>query len=134
MSGVEILGEIFAAAGTLVAVVPADQMFGGVIPQGAQLPALELKTISIVQLKTLGKGARRRVMERVQATVFARDYAEQKQIIRLVRNAADGQIGDFAGATDVDVQLDSTGPDFVSEAPVMWMASQDFMVSYNQAT
>ncbi|KKC27304.1 DUF3168 domain-containing protein [Sphingomonas sp. SRS2] len=131
MSGVPILGEIFEADADLVAY--AASIIGGALGLGGTLPAIVLGTISAVDLKTLSAGPRRRVAERVQVTVMANNYAEMKDGIRLVRAAGAGRLGDFAGATEVSVQLDGTGPDFITDDPTIWCGSQDFIVSYNEA-
>lgn len=132
MSGVWILGELFEADAALVAAV-GGRIKGGAFLIGEGRPNLALNTVSATELKVLSPGAKRRVAERVQATVMARNYEEMKTIIQLARAAGAARLGDFAGVTEVSVQLDGTGPDFVTDDPVIWCGSQDFLVSYNEA-
>lgn len=131
MSGVWVLGEIFEADAPLVGW--AAWIKGGAAGLDEGLPGVALNTISAVDLKVLTPGAKRRVAERVQATVTARTYDEMKAGIALVRAAGAAKLGAFAGVTEVSVQLDGTGPDFMTEDPTTYIGSQDFLVSYNEA-
>lgn len=132
MSGVPALGEVLLADAPLIAVV-VDRIVGGALADNVILPSLVLNRISATELKVLSAGPKRRVAERVQVTVLANDYEEMDGVLKLVRTAGSAKIGDFGGVTEVSIDLQSTGPDFVLENPIMWCATQDFIVSYNEA-
>jgi hypothetical protein len=132
MSGVEIAGTIVSADSDVLAVVPADNMHGGALPIGTALPALVFNTISTTTLAVLSKGAKRRMRERVQVTVFAADYEAQKAIAPLLRRALDHVAGDIAGLTEVSIVAAGEGADFIVEDPMMWCQTHDFMVDFNE--
>ena len=71
--------------------------------------------------------------ERVQVTVLARAYPEAKAIIAAVRAAAADRMPAIEGLSDVTVQTDSAGPDFLDEETGIHMQTQDFRVSFNEA-
>jgi hypothetical protein len=132
MSGVEALGEVMTADAPLLAVVPAARMRGGDLPQGITLPAIVAVSVSGVDRSVITASGKRRVTERVSATVLANNYEELKAIIRLVRTACADKRGDFGGVTDVSITTDVRGPDMRSDDNSIWFQSQDFSVSFNE--
>ena len=128
MTGVEIIGLLLNVP-PVVAVVPAAQIMGGELPEGSPLPALVANSISIVDDHRID-GSARLTVERVQVTVFALNYAQQKQLIALVRSACGGRVGTIGNVDDVTVRTDGGGPDFRDEDASIWMQTQDFRVSY----
>ena len=134
MSGVRIIGALLAAHAPLTNVVPVARIKGGALPGSIVLPAIVLTTISAVDLHMVTQGSSRRVTERVQVTIAAPDYETQKAVIVLIRKACSYQRGDIAGATAVSVLTDTLGPDFMDESASIYLQSQDFKVSFNEAT
>jgi hypothetical protein len=132
MSGVAIIGELLNASTSLLAVVPTARIMAGALPQNITLPALAVTSISVVDRNTLKDGSTRRVTERVQVTVLAKNYAENGAVLALVRTACASKRGTFAGKTAVVVLLDGAGPDFMDDAASIWMKTQDFRVSFNE--
>ncbi|WP_347271823.1 hypothetical protein [Rhizorhabdus histidinilytica] len=127
MSGVWVLGELLTAHVGLVTLL-GDNIKGGALDA---VPSLSLNRVSRQRLPALSSGAKRWT-ERVQATAQARDYEEQVAIIAMAHEAADYQIGAFAGVVDVSVTPAGDGPDFILTDPTVWGGSCDFIVSYTE--
>jgi len=88
-------------------------------------------------------GARRRVTERVQVNALGKTYPEAFQIVQLARKAAADKIledlSDYPGFDDMDltdivVHTSVRGPDDYNEDASIHIASQDFLVGYNEPT
>jgi hypothetical protein len=133
MSGIVVMRAVLAADAPLVAACPADQIVADDLPIDIALPALSVTLISSVDRKVLQRGSVRRVTERVQVTVMARDATERLELVALVRSAAAARIGDFADVADVSIQTESRGPDMTTEGGIR-VGMQDFLVSFNEAT
>ena len=133
MNGAEIASELLVASAALVAKVPAAQIKAGSLPEGVDLPAILITTISSVDRETVAAEETRRTTDRVQVTVHARTYREKRDVLRLVRAACADRFGDFAGMTDVSVHLDGLGPDLMDDASTIFAQAQDLLVSFNEA-
>jgi hypothetical protein len=130
MSGVTIIGELLAAHGPLIEVVPADRMKAGRLPDGVQLPALLVRTISVVERQPLKRGPMVRTTERVSVAVRAASYRQQRAVIALVRKACAGKTGTIAGAPRVSVLTAGTGPDATGPGD-SFEQTTDFRVSFD---
>jgi hypothetical protein len=119
------------ADGDLTALVPSARTFLGPAPLGTALPFIMLSSISKVDLNIPAPGVTRSVSERVQVTVVARNYPEQKAILRAARRAAADKLNpavpDISGVT---IHTDGAGPDFYDEDYAGWRGSQDLRVRY----
>ncbi|MBK6297493.1 MAG: DUF3168 domain-containing protein [Sphingomonadales bacterium] len=133
MNGVIAVRSLLVADTGLTALVPVARIVAGMLPQGTDLPAISLMSVSSVDRNVPAPGAKRRVTERVQVTVLARAYPEAKAILAAVRKAAADQMPAIDGLTDVTVHTDSAGPDFLDEETGIHMQTQDFRVSFNEA-
>ena len=133
MNGVIAVRSVLVADTGVTALVPIARIAAGMLPQGTDLPAISLMSVSSVDRNVPAPGAKRRVTERVQVTVLARTYPEVKAILAAVRNAAADQMPAIDGLTDVTVHTDSAGPDFLDEETGIHMQTQDFRVSFNEA-
>ena len=133
MNGVIALRSLLIGDAGLTALVPISRIAAGMLPQGIDLPAISLMSVSSVDRNVPAPGAKRRVTERVQVTVLARTYPEVKAILAAVRNAAADQMPAIDGLTEVTVHTDSAGPDFLDEETGIHMQTQDFRVSFNEA-
>ncbi len=133
MNGVIAVRSVLVADTGVTALVPIARIAAGMLPQGTDLPAISLMSVSSVDRNVPAPGAKRRVTERVQVTVLARAYPEVKAILAAVRNAAADQMPAIDGLTDVTVHTDSAGPDFLDEETGIHMQTQDFRVSFNEA-
>ena len=133
MNGVIAVRSLLVADLALTALVPKARIAAGSLPQGTDLPAISLMSVSSIDRNIPAPGTMRRVTERVQVTVLARTYPETKSIIAAVRAAAADQMPAIDGLTDVTVHTDSAGPDFLDEETGIHMQSQDFRVAFNEA-
>jgi len=133
MDGVAAVRAAAVAAAELTALVPADRIFAGPAPIGTALPFVMLERVSANDRNLPSPGARRFVRERVQATAVARDYPQQKAVLRAVkRGVADRLDLTVAGITGVTIHTASAGPDFYDADYAGWRGSQDFMVKYSE--
>ena len=133
MNGVIAVRSLLVADTGVTSLVPVARIAAGMLPQGTDLPAISLMSVSSVDRNVQAPGAKRRVTERVQVTVLARTYPEVKAIIAAVRQAAADQMPTIDGLFDVTVHTDSAGPDFLDEETGIHMQTQDFRVSFNEA-
>jgi hypothetical protein len=133
MNGVIAVRSLLVADTRVTALVPVARIASGMLPQGTDLPAISLMSVSSVDRNVPAPGSKRRVTERVQVTVLAQTYPEVKAILAAVRNAAADQMPAIDGLTDVTVHTDSAGPDFLDEETGIHMQSQDFRVAFNEA-
>lgn len=133
MNGVIAVRSLLVADTGVTALVPVARIAAGMLPQGFDLPAISLMSVSTVDRNIPAPGPKRRVTERVQVTVLARTYPETKAILAAVRGAAADQMLAIDGLTDVTVHTASAGPDFLDEETGIHMQAQDFRVSFNEA-
>jgi hypothetical protein len=133
MNGVIAVRSLLVADTGVTALAPAVRIVAGMLPQGTDLPAISLMSVSSVDRNIPAPGPRRRVTERVQVTVLARTYPETKAILVAVRKAAADQMPAIDGLSQVTVHTDSAGPDFLDEETGIHMQTQDFRVSFNEA-
>lgn len=133
MTGAEIVGALLRGALLVTTEVPAERIKGGKLPDGVLLPALLVRTVSIVERQPLTKGDTVRVTERVSVTVRADNYAAQVKIIRVVRNVLRGWTGSMAGAERISILTDGVGPDLNGPAD-SFEQTADFRVSFDATT
>jgi len=134
MNGVAAIRVLLVGASAVTDLVAADRISAGDLPQGTNLPALSIDLISSVDRNIPSPGATRHVEERVQVTSFASTYPALKQLQAAVKAACADTMPNVAGISNVVVHTDSQGPDFRDEGNSIRMGSQDFRVSYTQAT
>ena len=133
MNGVLAVRSLLVVHTGVTSLVPVARIAAGMLPQGTDLPAISLMSVSSVDRNVPAPSAKRRVTERVQVTVLARTYPEVKAIIAAVRQAAADQMPTIDGLFDVTVHTDSAGPDFHDEETGIHMQTHDFRVSFNEA-
>jgi hypothetical protein len=133
MNGVIAVRLVLVADTGLTSLVPVARIAAGMLPQGTDLPAISLMSVSSVDRNIPAPGPKRRVTERVQVTVLARTYPEAKTLIAAIRAAAADQMPTVDGLFDVTVHTDSAGPDFLDEETGIHMQTQDLRVSFNEA-
>jgi hypothetical protein len=133
MNGVIVVRSLLVGDTGVTALVPVARIAAGMLPQGTDLPAISLMSVSSIDRNVPAPGPKRRVTERVQITVLARTYPEAKALIAALRSAAADQMPAIGGLTDVTVHTDSAGPDFLDEETGIHMQTQDLRVSFNEA-
>lgn len=135
MNGVAAVRSVLVADAALTALVPSARIGSGVLPQGTALPAISVTSVSANDLNIPSPGDTRFVTERVQVTVLASSYPQQKQVQAAVKKAAADQFyPTVSGITGVTIRTDSQGPDFMSEEASIYMGSSDFFVRYSEET
>lgn len=132
MDGVAIARALIVADADVVALVPASRIVAGVVPMGSALDAISITRISSVDRNIPAPGAARRVTERVQVTALAATYPRQKAVLRAVKRALADFVGTAAGMTEVTVQTDHAGPDFMDDEASIYAGTQDFFVGYSE--
>jgi len=133
MNGVIVVRSLLAGETRVTALVPEARIAAGMLPQGTNLPAISLMSVSSVDRNIPAPGPKRRVTERVQLTVLAASYRQVKAILAAVRRAAADHMPTIDGLFDVTVHTDSVGPDFLDEETGIHIQSQDLRVSFNEA-
>lgn len=133
MNGVIAVRTLLVTDTGMTALVPEARIAAGMLPQGTNLPAISLMSVSSVDRNISAPGPKRRVTERVQVTVLAATYRQVKAILAAVRRAAADQMPTIDGLFDVTVHTDTAGPDFLDEETGIHMQSQDLRVSFNEA-
>ena len=133
MNGVIAVRTLLVTDTGMTALVPPARIASGMLPQGTDLPAISLMSVSSVDRNIPAPGPKRRVTERVQVTVLAATYRQVKAILAAVRKAAADQMPTIDGLFDVTVHTDSAGPDFLDEETGIHMQTQDLRVSFNEA-
>jgi len=133
MNGVIVVRSLLAGETRVRALVPEARIAAGMLPQGTDLPAISLMSVSSVDRNISAPGPKRRVTERVQVTVLAATYRQVKAILAAVRRATADHMPAIDGLFDVTVHTDTAGPDFLDEETGIHMQSQDLRVSFNEA-
>lgn len=131
MDGVAAIRVALVGNAALLELVPADCISAGALSLDAPLPSLMLTSISSNDRNVLSPGSRRHVRERVQVTILAKNYSQQKAILRAVRRAAADRLNvDVEGIRAVTIHTEQAGPDLMIEDPAIWCQPQDFLVTY----
>ena len=130
MSGVDVIGALLRRNVELAAVVSVDSIKAGMLPDGVELPALLVRMVSGTDYQTLIRGQTVHVTERISVTVRAESYRDQRAVIRLVRAACAGFVGDIANVERVSVLTAGMSPDVIGPAN-SFEQSADFRVSFD---
>lgn len=133
MTGADIVGELLRGCAPLVAIVPIERIKLGTLPERTDLPALLIRTVSVIEWQTLRTGSMVRMIERTSATVRAANRRDQVEIIRLAKNHLRGWRGDLGVARRVSILLAGTGPD-VDGPGNSFVQGTDFRVSFDAPT
>jgi hypothetical protein len=133
MSDVIVMRHLLVESGPLIAVIPANKIFAGQIPQNTPLPAIAINSISNVeQKKVQDHGDWVLMTSRTQVTVVANSYVQQKALIQLIGLAVKGGPRVVAGIPVKNVLRDIVGPDQRDDAVGMFIQTRDFRVIYNE--
>ncbi|MXS81576.1 hypothetical protein [Nitrosomonas oligotropha] len=131
MSGVAIIRSILVNDATLTTAIPADRIMAGVVPIGAELPAISITQVSGVNsFRPVGApGSLTR--ERVQVTIEANKYPQVKSVMKLVKGAFSTYArGTYAGFKCDSVIPDNEGPDLRDPETEICSQSHDFIVNW----
>ncbi|RST30159.1 hypothetical protein HMF7854_04450 [Sphingomonas ginkgonis] len=130
MTGADIIGALLVADETVTTMVPAERIKAGLLPPNILLPSLLVRLVSSLERQTLVRGASVRMVDRISVTVRASTYRDQVEMIRLVRAACAGWLGDMAPASKISVLSAGVGPD-VPGPGNSFEQTIDFRVSFN---
>ena len=134
MSAVKVIRALLAAHAPVLGLVPAARIVAGTVPQGMPLPAIGLTEISRVELPTVSRGQRAvQVTARVQVTVHASAYPEQKAVLQAARLGPGAHTGTMAGVAVRSVMRDVVGPDMTDDEAGVYQQSRDFKVVFVEA-
>jgi hypothetical protein len=131
MSDVKVIRYLLANNAPLIAVVSASKIMAGLVPEGTVLPAIGINHISGIWNSEISEQSKT-CRARVQITVMASSYPEQKQIMRLVRAAVPRTRGSIAGVTVDSILREPDGPDFRDDELGIFMQTQDFFVTFSE--
>lgn len=131
MPDVRVVKHLLAANSALTAVVPAARIAAGSLPQGTQMPAISVMHVGSQSLSEISKQSQDRTA-RVQVTIHAKNYPQQKQVLKLVCEAVPRTRGLIAGVNVVSIRRVGDGPDFSDDAAGIFEQVQDFFVAYSE--
>jgi len=135
MSGVIAIRSLLANNVALIAAVPASKIMAGVIPLGTVLPAIGISHISTVERKTVAMNdAKVMATERVQVTVQAKSYTDQKSLLELVRKACPNQRASVNGIVVDSILPEIAGPDLRDDDLLIFIQSRDFIVRFIESS
>ncbi|KQN77876.1 hypothetical protein [Sphingomonas sp. Leaf62] len=130
MIGTDIIGTVLREAAPVTAMVPGKNIKTGRLPDIVKLPALLIRTISLIERQPLKRTGMVRWTERVAVTVRAENYLDQKLILRRVRAVCLARSGAIAGAERVSILPAGAGPDIAGPAN-SFEQTHDFRVSFD---
>ena len=135
MSAVKIMRALLIARPQVTALVPPARVIIGALPQGGAIPAIGLTEISATEpFKTTRRGrAKTTVRSRVQVTVYAKTYEQQKDLILATKLGPGYNIGEVAGYTVNMVDPVSVNPDIYPGDDKIYEQSRDFVVTFAEA-
>lgn len=134
MSGVEIVRTLLAGATAVTNVVPATRIMSGPLPLKTPAPALAVGQVSGVERQTASMTEAVRLRDdRVQVTVYATNYPQQKAILELVRTACRNRSGPVAGLSLDSILPAGIGPDGFDPDPQVYEQTIDFIVRWKSA-
>lgn len=130
MDGVAVMRALLLAHAPLTDLV-ADRIIAGTVPIGTAYPAVGITEISRVELDTAARNGRSAlVTARIQVTVHASSYPQQKAAIRAAKLGSGIFKGEIAGVSVRSVLRGAVGPDLGDEEAGVREQSRDFMVAY----
>jgi hypothetical protein len=132
MSDVKAIRYLLANNAPLVAVVPVAKIKAGPIQQGTTLPAISVSHVSTMRRYAIASAPAEFCTSRVQITVMAKSYPEQKSILTLIRAALPRTRGSVNGVIVDSLLKDIDGPDFREDEVEIYMQSLDYIITYSE--
>ena len=129
MSAAFIMRALLAAHAPLTALVPAARIVAGRVPEGA-LPAIGVSEIGGNEQDTVARAGNSLITSRVQVTVYATSYPQQKAILKAAKLGAGVFTGTIAGYAVRSVLREAIGPDLGDSTIPTYEQSRDFKVTY----
>jgi hypothetical protein len=129
MHGVAVMNALLMAHSQLTDLVGAE-IWAGDVPHDS-MPAVGIKEISRVEEDTVARsGTHTLVTARIQVTVYAASYPQQKAILAAAKLGAGVFTGQIAGVAVRSVLREAVGPDMGSREMKTFEQSRDFKVTY----
>jgi hypothetical protein len=129
----KVIRALLVAHAPLTALVPAERIMAGTLPEGVVLPAIGLTEVSVVPVSALDAQAEfSLVTSRVQVTIMAKDYPGTKPVLEATRKACNFARGQIAGTDVASVLRDTVGPDFSDDAAGIHFKTLDFKITYHE--
>src|ERR1039457_6465591 len=114
---------------------PYTTLFRSVIPIDTVLPAIGINHISTIERNTVAmNSAKVMATERVQVTVQAKSYSDQKSILELVRKACSNTRATVNGIEVDSILPEIAGPDLRDDELQIFVQSRDFIVKFTEST
>jgi hypothetical protein len=132
MSDVKAIKHLLHSDAALVAVVPVAKIKSGPIAQGTTLPAISVSHVSTIRRHAVTSTSSEFCTSRVQITVMAKSYPEQKSILALIRAALPRTRGSVNGVIVDSLLKDIDGPDFREDDAEIYMQSVDYIITYSE--
>ena len=129
MSAVLILRRLLVEHSPLTDLVSTARIVAGDVPVGP-LPAIGITEISAVEHDTVARTESALITARVQVTVYAASYEQQKALLKAAQLGSGVFTGPIAGFAVRSVLRDSVGPDTGNSTVPTFEQSRDFMVTY----
>ena len=129
MSAVMIMRALLVGHAPLVALVPAARIVAGDVSAG-DLPAIGIREIGGVEQDTVARTGNSLITSRVQVTVYASSYPQQKAILKAAKLGDGVFTGQVAGYVVRSVLRDMIGPDLGNPAIPTFEQSRDFKVAF----
>lgn len=127
MNAVAVMRELLLAHPPVTALVGDNVSAGDVNYE--QVPAIGLREISRREADTVARSSRM-VTARVQVTVYAKTYPDQKELLQAARLGDGVFTGTIAGVEVRSVLRDNVGPDLSDPDARIYEQSRDFIVTY----
>jgi hypothetical protein len=135
MSAVKVIRALLQSHPAVVALLPLERVVAGTVPQESELPAIGIREIGRNEFSTVARAENRvLVRSRVQVTVYAKSYPEQKAVLLAAKLGPGVHTGVVAGVTVRSVVRGVVGPDLSEEDAGIFEQSRDFFVSYIEPT
>lgn len=129
----KVIRALLVASAPVTALVPAEWIMAGTVPETAPLPAIGITEVSVVPVSAIDAQAEYSlVTSRVQVTIMTTDYPSTKPILDTVRKACNFERGVIAGVDVASVVRDTVGPDFSNDAATIHFKTVDFKVTYHE--
>lgn len=129
MDGAAVMCALLLDHAPLTDLVANHVVVGTVSMQ--EIPAVAIREIGRVEVDTVSRGAAATlVTARIQVTVYAKSYRDQKAILAAVKLGRGVFTGQIAGVSVLSVLRDTVGPDMSDEDASIFEQSRDFKVTY----
>lgn len=129
MSAVAILRALLVNHAPLVALVPPERIEAGDVSLD-MLPAIGIREVGALEQDTVARAGSTLITSRVQVTVYATSYPQQKVILKAAKLGNGVFTGQVAGYAVRSVLRDMIGPDMGNPAIPTFEQSRDFKVAF----